>query len=147
VNKKAFTLIEILIVIVVIGILSALVIQEYAKIKEKTIAQEAVQIMNKVMTEIRQEGLTRGSFTRVLLDDLLNSYVHPLVEHPTQYWKFSGGVVYVPPSLYIKAFRIDFPYQEGSYIELRWNCRDDTLIWSGCHPGTPGGPTFSEPDS
>ena len=51
--KKSFTLIELVIVLVIIGILTVLALPQYEKMKERAIATEAVRILSTTMREMR----------------------------------------------------------------------------------------------
>ena len=60
-NKKAFTLLELLMVVIIIGIIATFAIPEYAKFKEKVTAVEAIRLMSAKMREIQLVYKTSGS--------------------------------------------------------------------------------------
>ena len=58
-NKKAFTLLELIIVILIMGILTTLAVPQYQTLKEKAIATEVVQ---NIGIEMRRLEITYQSY-------------------------------------------------------------------------------------
>lgn len=92
-SKKAFTMIELVFVIVVIGILSAIAIPKFAATRDDAIITKAIATVASVRSSLsteRQKRIMRGVFTSI--GDLGDStYVfsnfdgnssHPVLEYP-----------------------------------------------------------------
>jgi general secretion pathway protein G len=73
-NQKAFTMIELIFVIVVIGILSAIAIPRFSATRDDAVITKAIttvaSVRNAIATE-RQKRILRGDFN--LIDDLASS--------------------------------------------------------------------------
>ncbi len=65
-SKRAFTLIELLIVVLIIGILASVALPQYQKAVEKSRAAEAMTVLNAIYKAEMVNQLEKGSFT----DDL-----------------------------------------------------------------------------
>ena len=125
-NRKAFTLLELLIVILIIAIIATLAFPEYMKWREKAIAAEAINIL--------------GAKRRDYLADKLAGVTINIYSFPddTKYWTFSGvDESGCPPGLSVgaAAMRKDGPYA-GTEIALYWS-GPVAYKWSGDHPGLP----------
>ena len=71
-NKKAFTMIELVFVIVIIGILSAVAIPKFAATRDDAIMTKAVTTVASIRSAIateRQKRILRGSFTAITAVD------------------------------------------------------------------------------
>ena len=126
-NRKAFTLIELLIVILIMAILTTLAWPQYVKFMEKSIASEAVQAM----------GVLRSN---ILVSAAYDS--DPVADVPQlKHWSFGGVTMtadYPPSAARVIYIRRDGPYS-GTYIQLNINLISGTATWYGTHPGVPQG--------
>ena len=92
--KKAFTMIELVFVIVVIGILTAIAIPKFAATRDDAIISKAkaeVAAMRSAIATERQKRILRGDFTNITAADVPGLLEYPL---DTNYWtglSFSGG--------------------------------------------------------
>ncbi len=91
--KKAFTMVELVFVIVVIGILSAIAVPKFAATRDDAIVSKAlaeVAAMRSAIATERQKRILRGDFT-----DIVDGDVRGLLEYDlSSYWtdlSFSGG--------------------------------------------------------
>jgi len=135
-KNRSFTLIELLIVLVIIGVLVTLAIPQYQIFREKAIAAEAVNMMGAKVREVQEEVAAWGGYSLA---------VYESIERPkeSKYWEYGHGCAGVGTDdvcYVINAIRTSGPY-EGYYIGLKWLAIDNTTKWSGSHPGVPGGPT------
>jgi len=92
--KKAFTMVELVFVIVVIGILSAIAIPKFAATRDDAIVSKGraeVGAMRSAVATERQKRILRGNF-----DDIANSEVPGLLDYGlSAYW---SGLTFSPPS-------------------------------------------------
>ena len=84
INKKGFTLIEILIVVIIMGVLASIGIPQFAKALEKSKAADAREGLNHIYrAEIAYYGFRGGVYTNSM-DEL-----GPDVVLTKRYWNFS----------------------------------------------------------
>ena len=127
-NKKAFTLLELLMVVIIIGILATLAVPQYEKFKEKAIAAEAVNMLGVIRREVDMA---------MQIDDDTNIQWPA----PNKYWFYIiGGQGHTPKCVEITAQRRGSGPYAGTEITLHWDNEIRVVAWEGTHPGTPGGP-------
>ena len=86
--KKAFTMIELIFVIVVIGILAAIAVPKFAATRDDAIvmkARAAVGAMRSAIATERQKRILRGDFTAITDSDIPG-----LLEYPLDSTRWSG---------------------------------------------------------
>ena len=92
--KKAFTMVELVFVIVVIGILSAIAVPKFAATRDDAIVSKGraeVAAMRSAVATERQKRILRGDFT-----DVTNTEVPTLLEYGlSSHW---SGLTFSPPS-------------------------------------------------
>jgi len=62
--KKAFTLVELLIVVMIIGILATLAVPQYQKMVERARAAEAIQTIGSIMRSVSRYYMEYGNYPR-----------------------------------------------------------------------------------
>ena len=130
-NKKAFTLLELLMVVIIIGILATIAMPQYEKFKEKAIAARAVNLLSQVVRAKTMLGSPTGLGEGETLDmKYWNGLIVVTGSVPENYYNWYGQVI-----------RKDGPY-ESHTIEFFYEDGDlSKPTWTGNHPDTPGGPT------
>ena len=124
-NKKAFTLLEVIIAVIIIAIVATFTWPQYIEFKEKSIAQEAVYAIGLHKINIEAQ-LLYGS------DSIADI-------PPLKHWEYGGITITadLPPSrAEVSYFRKDGPFA-GTRIRLRLNMITKTATWDGDHPGVP----------
>ena len=125
-NQKAFTLLELIIVILIIGILATLAIPQYVTLKEKAIAAEAIRLLG---------AWHKDNMLRVQMGETVN----PVPPTTTKYWEFNGQIVMHLPESYLEyyATRTDGAYKDTVIFMSPYEAPN---IWRGNHPGVPKNP-------
>lgn len=91
-NRKAFTMMELIFVIVVIAILSAIAIPRFAATRDDAAivkAKTAVASVRIALATMRQKRLLRGNFTPISEDDVGDNFVN-LLEYKVKKCSTSG---------------------------------------------------------
>jgi general secretion pathway protein G len=88
-NRKAFTMIELIFVIVVIGILSAIAVPKFAATRDDAViarARDTVASLRSALSTLRQKNILKGTFDDVNGTALLGEINYGL----TSDWSVSG---------------------------------------------------------
>ncbi len=128
-NKKAFTLLELLMVVIIIGILATFAMPQYEKLREKAIAARAVSILSQAVRAKTMLG-------KPALNDHEDLDMHYWTSWLTVSKLVSGKLYW-----FGAASRKDGPYKD---LGISFYYEDGNLSkprWEGNHPYTPGGPT------
>lgn len=144
--KKSFTLIELLIVVIIIGILATLAIPQYMGFVEKSRAAEALKMIDAIRKAMEVHKIEIGGYPNSISQ--LNIENIPLNNESAinmgQDWYYEGGIeMYIPESQHIPIdyiIRATRSTKDGGsnsqYIKFSWD--DETgAYWEGNHPGTP----------
>ena len=67
-NKKAFTLLELLVVVLIIGILAAIALPQYRRVVEKSRASETLTLMNAINKAVDVYYLTHDAYPKYFSD-------------------------------------------------------------------------------
>ena len=137
--NKGFTLLELLMVILVIGILSSFAVPEYISAQEKAFGAEAQIFLKRMVKSEEMFWLENDRFTSNM--NLLDE------DYPdTNNWTFavhSVQTVQNPPNhqnyVWIKATRLNGPWA-GTTVELLYRRNDHTLQWGGTFDPVPNSP-------
>ena len=94
-NKKGFTLLELLVVVLIIGILAAIASPQYKKITERARAMEAVQTVKSVSDAMERYYLVNGKYPADVANwgwmSELDIYV-PLISKHFKYFRGSNYI-------------------------------------------------------
>ena len=129
-NNKAFTLLELIIVVLIIGILATWAMPQYEKFREKAIAVEAINIIRAAMKDVEIACLDASP------TDVRNR-IEDFNPPATEDWHFKGGGL--AGTLKMGAKRLSGPYSKHT-VDLVWYYGENRYEWVGKHPGVPGGP-------
>ena len=136
-NQKAFTLLELIMVVLIVAILATLAMPLYEDMKEKAIAVEAIQILDSMIIRIQLCHLQNTDHNLWISDERL--YADAM---ETEDWHFSFNGKSAAETLYtVEALRKKGKYPM-SFMELSWNYGNNSKSWIGDHSGTPGGATL-----
>jgi prepilin-type N-terminal cleavage/methylation domain-containing protein len=135
-KKTSFTLIELLIVIVIIGIVATLAVPQYQAMKEKAIAVEAINRLDLAMKEVLLYFIEKNG----IIDESWVYITDKVLSWKTEYWAYgwsckTAGPI-LPNHITITAGRRNGPYV-GTYISRRWCYEDNRYEWLGTHPAVP----------
>ena len=134
-GKGGFTLLELLMVMIIIGILATLAVPQYLRFIEKSRAAEAVGVLGAVKTAEGLYMLEHGTFANAL--DLLDISVPAAAG---SYWSYeiTAGDA---DSFTAEATRGSLnaaPGVEGLTITLSFTDTTGIVTWGGTHYGVPG---------
>ena len=130
--QGGFTLLELLIVILIIGVLATLAVPRYINFIERSRAAEAVQVLNAIKSAQLAYRLEHGTFAGTLPD------LDVEVPSGNGYWVYDL-VSGTPASYYATATRTAkdaAPEFIGKYIELFYD-NVSGVYWCGDHVGRP----------
>jgi len=124
-NRSAFTMLELIIVILILAILIVLAYPQYIKLIEKAYAGEAIRTLG---------AIARDS---AYYHDLVDDQYHDCMGVTTARWKYVTGPLgrRQPKKLYL-AERTSGPFQ-GTYIGIFIDKATGEKSFAGTHPGTP----------
>ena len=94
-NKKGFTLIEILVVVLIIGVLSAIAIPSYMKAVEKSKATEAILALSDIAKAENDYFYTKNKYTNDFEDLVLTMIDHNTLDdadhssYKTQFYTYN----------------------------------------------------------
>ena len=135
INNKGFTLLELLMVIIVIGILASVAIPQYQNFIEKARASEAVNFIGQIIKAEELVKLETDNYTYILGDLLLE-----IPADNTTHWNYTIGNP--PPAtsiLFISAQRTNLDATASIQgTNIMWFIDVFGVdVWSGTHPGVP----------
>ena len=87
--RKGFTLIELIVVIIIVGILAAIGVSQYVKAVEKGRAAEARQVLGQLRTAEASYNLEYGSYTANMVNLSVGA---PTVADPNFYFTYACNV-------------------------------------------------------
>ena len=86
INKKGFTLLELLVVVIIIGVLAAIALPQYKKAVEKTRLREAL-VLGKHIRDLEETYyLVNGNYTM--------SFAELGMDIPAKYSVYNSGIIY-----------------------------------------------------
>jgi len=127
-KERAFTLLELIMILLVVAILIALAVPQFQIFREKAIAAQAITRMGM----LRKTLLIRDQFPY----EFEYSDLGLSILHVDKYWFYLGKVPGPPAMFQLNARRINGAYQ-GTYINLDINLKTGESTWHGDHPGVP----------
>lgn len=135
-SRKGFTLLELLMVVIIVGILATLAVPQYAGFVERARAAEATSTIASIRSAENLRKLETGSYAAT--DAQLQTYVNYPTGGTATYWTYAATAG-TPTTYTITATRTNKPAgaaAAGQTIVLSW---DDTIgaTWTGTHPGVP----------
>ena len=133
-GKGGFTLLELLMVMIIIGILATLAVPQYLRFIEKSRASEAVGVLGAVKTAEGLYKLEHGSYAGALGD------LDITVPTGAVYWTYAITAADAT-TFTAEATRTALnaaPTVIGQTITLSFNDATGAVTWGGSHDGVPG---------
>jgi len=130
-NNNGVTLLELVIAVIFVGVLASLALPKFDIVIEKMRASEAVAHMEATKAAQMTYALEHnGTYAQFIADLGL--------QDSTSNWTYlTNGDSAV---IFVQAVRTSGPFQT-EWIAMQYFIDTHAEVWSGTHPGTPGGPT------
>ena len=152
-NKQGFTLLELLMVILVVGILASFAIPRYMSFRQRAYIVEADNIGSAIIKALEMEKLENGDYpglvgdnfvSGTILNGLLSDYIDiPLAAdnnrwfvngiHPSNannLGTFAGNFIFPADKDYILCFSTPLSWRVGEYIGVLCYCIKDGQVIS-----------------
>ena len=133
-NAKAFTLLELLMVVIIIGILATVAMPQYEKFREKAVIAGLVDVLGAKIRAVKMEF----SVTPNSVFSSSGSGLVPMPP-PNDDWDYTFAVfgnVGEDITVWVGGYRERGPYADTT-IQLVWFSKTDTFSWEGTHPLRP----------
>ncbi|MDD5438876.1 MAG: prepilin-type N-terminal cleavage/methylation domain-containing protein [Candidatus Omnitrophica bacterium] len=129
-NAQGFTLLELLMVVIIIGILASIALPQWQNFNERAQGTEALGILQAVKTAEELYRLETGSYVIVSEGSTIGSYYKlPL---STRFWNYTGTSGTIDGKLWKMQARHKV---SNKYIQITVN--NGTVTWEGDSPGRP----------
>ena len=136
-NRKAFTLLELLMVVIIIGIIATFAMPQYENFKEKIMAAEAVNALSAIKDAQLRYKMETGSYT-------INNIFLDIEIEESKYWRYQIFDASDSSFIVLATRKNGTPeFNEFGGVSPHWqtinlNWDDNTgITWAGDHPGVP----------
>ena len=136
-NKKGFTLSELLMVVVVLGILSAIALPRFAPQKEKAYVAEAVGMLSAIRQLEEGYRLDNGFYLAIPVNAPNTEWLKLGIENPniSNYWKYT--IATTASTCTITATRQNLKWSGSVAFANQTVTISNAGVYAGNHPNVP----------
>ena len=137
-NKKGFTLSELLMVVVVLGILSAIALPRFAPQKEKAYVAEAVGMLSAIRQLEEGYRLDNGFYLAIPVNAPNTEWLKLGIENPniSNYWRYTITTI-TATTFIITATRQNFRWSGSVAFANQTVTLSNAGVYAGNHPNVP----------
>lgn len=137
-KKQAFTLMEIVVVVVIIGVLAGILVPQYVKAREKSMNNQVIALLNTIKAAEKSYLLSYGKYynagyPHVTDTTTINEGLGLNLDPTNKYWDWEVAAYLNGPSTNPHYFTI-YADRSSTAFSRRWMIKDDTnaCCQSGC---------------
>ena len=138
-SKRGFTILEVVIVVVLIGVLAAIALPEYANFLERGKVTEAVNAIGSIKSAELIYKMRNDVYVSITQNTQSRLSEYLKLDIPsTGNWYYHSSTTTTPGGFTVSAFRLPSGGTlNGTYIRLTFDPATGSYAWSGNHPLRP----------